>query len=136
MKNFPRLIGLSLMLLVGSPSAFSQSVSAISPKEATVLLESGKGVLVDVREKEELAEGMLAGAIWLPTSAVESGDGSALKTIAGMDKSKTIIVYCRSGRRAGRIGARLEAEGFDVRNLGGFADARDAGMKTTQPGTR
>lgn len=91
MKNFLRLNFLVAVLFGGWPSAFSQAVEPISPKDTTVLVQSVKALLVDVREKDELAEGMLAGA-------------------------------------------KLEAEGFDVRNLGGFADARDAGMKTTRPG--
>lgn len=136
MKN---RLGFKLLAFVIAGALSSMLVSAagpIAPKEAILLVDSGRAILVDVREKDEIADGMLAGAVWLPTSAVESGDESAQKTIASLDRSKQILVYCRSGRRAAKVGALLESRGFEVRNLGGFADARDAGMKVTKPGPK
>lgn len=101
----------------------------MNPTEAQNLLKSGKAVLVDVREEEELRESGLAdGALWMPTSKMdeEEPDWKAFK--AALPKDKKVILYCRSGARSGRVAEFLAQEGFDTENLGGFKDWSAAGL--------
>ena len=77
------------------------------------LLESGKQLnLVDVREADEVAEGMIPGAIHIPL-------GDVAERISELDKSEAYILICRSSGRSGRAAQFLEAEGYDVTNMVG-----------------
>jgi rhodanese-related sulfurtransferase len=73
--------------------------------------------VVDVRTPSEYAAGHIAGAINVD---VESGAFS--DAIAGLDKSKTYLVYCHSGRRSGIASEQMRAAGFTVLD-GGAIDA-------------
>ena len=54
------------------------------------------------------------------------------KAKAGLEKSKKIAVYCRSGRRSANAARRLAAEGFQCVNLkGGIMAWKDAGKPVT-----
>lgn len=63
---------------------------------------------MDVREPSEYASGHVEGAINLPVNSI-SEDSVELKNIKFND---TIIVYCRSGVRAGQAQARLQSLGY------------------------
>lgn len=39
-----------------------------------------------------------------------------------------MILFCKIGGRAGRMGEFLAADGFRTENLGGFADWKGAGL--------
>lgn len=74
-------------------------------------------VLLDVRTKEEFAEGHIAGAVLLPYDQVEQKAASMLP-----DKDKSIIVYCRSGRRSAIAAESLRGLGYkDVKDFGGIS---------------
>ena len=85
----------------------------VSPDQVAEALR-GKGVqLVDVRSKEEYAQGHLRGATLVPMSGLEAGS-RALRTDA------PVIVYCLSGARSARAAKFLVQQGFtDVRNMRG-----------------
>lgn len=68
--------------------------------------------LIDVREADEVAEGMIPGAIHIPLGEV------AART-SELDKTKAYIMICRSGGRSGRATELLEAEGYNVTNMTG-----------------
>lgn len=65
-------------------------------------------IYIDVREPSEYASGHVEGAINLPVNSI-SEDSVELKNIKAND---TIIVYCRSGVRAGQAQARLQSLGY------------------------
>jgi rhodanese-related sulfurtransferase len=67
--------------------------------------------LIDVRQPSEFAVGHIAGAELLPLSDIQQGKYN-------LDKSDTIILYCRSGRRSGIAAKILKDSGYEyVRNL-------------------
>ncbi|MBB4825254.1 rhodanese-related sulfurtransferase [Sporosarcina luteola] len=68
--------------------------------------------LIDVREEEEVAEGMIPTAVHIPL-------GEIPERLDEIDKGKAYIVICRSGGRSGRACEFLEAQGFDVTNMVG-----------------
>jgi rhodanese-related sulfurtransferase len=78
-------------------------------------------VVIDVREQAEWDTGHIPEAILVPVGSIETSLLSAVP-----DKNAKIRLHCGSGRRSGRAKDALIALGYtDVRNLGGFADAKD-----------
>ena len=85
----------------------------ITPLEVQELLESGEQLnLVDVREDDEVAEGIIPGAIHIPL-------GEVVERVGELDKSKSYIIICRSGGRSGRATEFLEGAGYDAANMTG-----------------
>ena len=85
----------------------------ITPVEVQELLESGEQLnLVDVREDDEVAEGIIPGAIHIPL-------GEVVERVGELDKSKPYIIICRSGGRSGRATEFLEGAGYDASNMTG-----------------
>ena len=83
-----------------------------SSAEAHAAMDAG-GVLVDVRTDGEFAQGHLPGAKNIPVQ-----DLPARADEVG-DKSKPVVVYCRSGQRSARAKRLLEEAGYEqVINLG------------------
>ena len=74
-------------------------------------------LVVDVRTTAEFEAGAYQGAINIPLDEVE-------KRLADFgDRKHAIVVYCRSGHRAGQAKAILEKNGFsNVTNAGGLKD--------------
>ncbi len=71
------------------------------------------GQLVDVREPAEVAEGTLPGAVNIPLGELPS-------RVAELDRSRRVVVLCRSGGRSTQAAEFLTAAGFDdVVNLSG-----------------
>lgn len=115
---------------VASSPAGMQSVATQPPvalhieaAEARRLIRSG-AVLVDVRERSELAEsGRLKGAVNVPMSRFQTEATS-------LPRGRPIILYCRSGRRSAAAAEMLNALGYtQLYNLGGFDAAVTAGME-------
>ena len=86
-------------------------VIEISAELACNWLASGEGILLDVREEEELEIEWIPGATAMPLSKFNPG--------AVADKgTRKIIVICHTGRRSREAAERLIAYGiFDVYNV-------------------
>jgi len=85
-------------------------------------------VVLDVRTAAEFAEGHIEGAINID----QGQDDFMAKARAALPLSKTIAVYCRSGRRSSRAAGMLAAEGYRCVNLnGGIMAWEKAGMGVT-----
>jgi len=91
----------------------------ISPKEALSLMESDEDILIlDVRTKEEYDEGYIKNALLLPYDEI-SKDSEILPP----DKSKKILIYCRSGRRSEIAANTIIKLGYEnVYDFGGIND--------------
>jgi uncharacterized membrane protein YfcA/rhodanese-related sulfurtransferase len=114
---------------VGLARADTVDVVRLSPTETMALLSSTpSAVVVDVRTPAEVAaSGRLEGALVLDVTAPDF-EARALDTL---DSEQTIVLYCRSGARAGRAGDRLAELGFShLFNAGGFEDLSAAGLPT------
>lgn len=73
------------------------------------------GVLIDVRTKEEYAEGHIPDSINLPLSHLDQ----ILKEVP--DKNTPLFVYCQSGSRSARAAKSMKKAGYsDVTNIGGI----------------
>jgi rhodanese-related sulfurtransferase len=89
----------------------------ISPEKAHQLMQSGElYVLLDVRQPEEFAEGHIEGAKLLPVDEIAEKASSVLP-----DKNALILIYCRSGMRAGTAAKQLDKMGYtNVFSFGGI----------------
>ena len=98
-------------------------------QEAYELCQSGKAVLVDVREEAELKEtGMAAGALWMPLSSMEGDTDEWRAFRSSLARDKKVFLYCKMGGRAGRMAAYLSDDGIEAFCIGGFADWKSAGL--------
>ena len=85
----------------------------ITAKEVEELLETGTKLnIIDVREVDEVAEGIIPGAMNIPLGLLEA-------RMNELNKAVEYIMVCRSGGRSGRATQFLESEGFHVTNMKG-----------------
>ena len=123
-----KLRSLLTALLATATIAIAADVAKITPKEAAKLIADGQAVLVDVREPSEWAEtGVAAPAVLLAKSDFD-GAQKDWKPFLEKNAGKEIILYCRSGHRAGVVAAALAEKGVKVANAGGMKDWADAGL--------
>jgi rhodanese-related sulfurtransferase len=109
---FKRATFLVLSLL--SFAAYSANVSNINQQE---LLEADTNnvVIVDVRTPAEFLEGHVPNAINVPLSKIIENPA-----ILTSSKAKSIVLYCRSGYRAGKAAEALHKDGHqNLRHLEG-----------------
>ncbi len=72
------------------------------------------GQLIDVRSAVEFNQGSLDGAVNMPIESFQF-----LKD--GIDNSKPVLLYCRTGARSGMVKNYLDQLGFNqVHNIGGL----------------
>ena len=77
------------------------SLQPIAPMEAKSLVDSGKAVLIDIREPMEHARERIPGARLVPLSKLGA---DAIAAAAG---AKQVIYHCQSGARTTVNAARL-----------------------------
>ena len=82
--------------------------------------------IIDVRSPEEFAAGHVKGAINIPFDQIEQNQ-NLLNTL----KPSNLVVYCRSGRRAGIFEKTLTEKGFNLLHLSGDMNAWQAAKLPT-----
>jgi rhodanese-related sulfurtransferase len=89
----------------------SETLKAVTPKEAFELIQRNKGnpnfLILDVRTPEEFAEGHIEGAI-----NIDYYHPGFQNELNGLDKTKTYLVYCRTGNRSGQAFDFMKDQGF------------------------
>ncbi len=125
MKKKYLLIILSIlaMTILSACSSKDNSTAAtyskITAEKAKEMMDQDPTVTVlDVRTEEEYNSGHIEGAILIPdTDITEKAEGVLT------DKSATILVYCRSGRRSALAASDLVELGYsNVYDFGGIMD--------------
>jgi rhodanese-related sulfurtransferase len=101
----------------------TQRFTSLNPAAAVQLMNKEDVVVLDVREPSETAIGKISGAVQIPVGAVA-------KRISELEKhkAKTLLVYCKTGARAGVACKDLSKNGFEkVYSLnGGLAAWQEA----------
>ncbi len=104
-----RTLALGLVAAVAvSFAAFANGELAPLSQEAYLALpESGEKApfVLDVRAPEEFVTGHVPGAVNIPYDQVAA-------RLAEVPKDKDVVLYCRSGRRAGMAAEVLAANGY------------------------
>lgn len=103
--------------------------------EANVLtsyqeLAQGKAIFIDVREEDEIKEGMIKDAMWYPLSKIQSNPNEFLKKVKEINK--TTYLYCRSGNRSGKVKDILEKNDIKSINLGGYESLIKEGIPSNK----
>lgn len=122
MKNLSNKSIASLLLLLfvqllsfNLPAQY-QRVKELKEENFAEVKEKEKAIVIDVRTEEEIAEGIIPGA----SVFADINSPEFEKKIETLDKSKTYIVYCRSGARSSRAAETMLKKGFThVYNLKG-----------------
>ncbi len=110
----------STLLLILSLSAFmsfAEQTTVISQQDFITLLAtpSNKAIVLDVRSAKEFSQGHIEGAINISHDQIENNLSKILAY-----KDQTVVVHCRSGRRAVSAENALRAAGFsDLLHLDG-----------------
>lgn len=108
----------ALLLAALLPAALLPVIAfAARPPVAPAAVQEWTGrtdapLLLDVRTPEEYAAGHLPGALLIPHDQLAS-------RLSEIDRDRPVLVYCRSGRRAGVAEKILNAEGIEVRQIEG-----------------
>lgn len=71
-------------------------------------------LIIDVRTKEEFAQGYIPTAQLIPLDDITKGEYNDLP------KDQLICLYCHSGRRSGIAKKILKKAGYNVKNIGGI----------------
>jgi rhodanese-related sulfurtransferase len=102
---------------VSAASAPYANGSVISAKQGKELLDQGDVVLVDVRRQYEYDAGHIKGALLVPNETINAKSDPPLLP----DKQAVILLYCRSGARAGVAMKNLIKRGYThVYSMGGI----------------
>jgi rhodanese-related sulfurtransferase len=113
MKRGNAVVGVTLFVLtvVTTVLAAGSPVTDVTVRQAHALMQerSGKAefVILDVRTPGEFAEGHLAGAVNLDIQAPNFET-----RLQGLDRTKTYLVYCRTGSRSQKAIQTMERLGF------------------------
>ena len=116
---------LLVLVSVISFSSLANDLPDIAPAKL-LATNTQDWLILDVRSAEEYAEGHVPGAINIAHTAL----ASRIEEISEFS-DKPVVVYCRSGFRAGKAGDILQQANFkDVRHLYGDIMAwKDAGYE-------
>lgn len=125
--NHPFLVmafgALLVLIFFNEMKIATQRFASLTPAGAVALMNNEDVVVLDVREPSETAGGKIAKAIQIPSGSITARIGELEK-----HKNKTLLVYCKTGSRAGLACKELSKHGFDkVYSLnGGLAAWQDA----------
>ena len=116
----------SLALLITALSFTSlNALASERAEQGWQLIEQG-ALIVDVRTPQEFQIEHLDNALNYPLSEIAE-IAEIAEHFANVDKSKSIVVYCRSGARSGRAHDYLISQGFtNVHNAGGLEEVQQA----------
>lgn len=96
----------------------------------TTLVNGGKAVVVDLREKAEYDTGHIVDAVNLPFSKWQSQQGQGGETELSKYRSQPVVLVCKLGQQSSHVARKLKAEDFDgiYRLSGGLAEWQNAQM--------
>ena len=105
-----------MLSILGFIGCNAQRGSSIDSKEAYGLIKADANIaILDVRTAKEFADGHVAEAV-----NIDVNQADFAQKIDQLDRSKTYIVYCRSGRRSSRAVGIMATKGF--KNLYNVSD--------------
>ncbi len=86
----------TLVAVMASCSAQKKSFKEINTTQMMELIQQENVVAVDVRTPGEIADGYITGT----NVFIDYNSDTFKEEVAKLDKSKTYVVYCRSGNRS------------------------------------
>ena len=109
------LFALIILLIVNLYGEKYRKYQVVDTNGAVSLMDDDELLIIDVREEKERKAGFLSNDLNIPMGQVKA-------KMDTLDKSKNILVYCKSGTRSDRIADILSKNDFQkVSSLkGGF----------------
>ena len=120
-----------LVMLAGSEIQQRLSkVKAVSPAEATRLLNHENAIMIDMRSDKDYRDGHIVNAVQM-----SDGKGDIPATL-NKHRERPVIVYCQRGQQSTAVCNRLSKQGFEsVYNLqGGVLAWKKAELPLTKAG--
>ena len=110
------MLALLFMSVVSCTSSAQSGFKNAPIAELTQLKNEKKAIVIDVRTPAEWQQGVIAGADLF----IDYNGANFKQQIAKLDKSKTYIIYCRSGGRSAGASQAMTDAGFkNVINMQG-----------------
>lgn len=106
------LIFLCCVTLLCSCSSNEQNQTLSKEETIEKLIAEDNYIILDVRTKEEYEESHIKGAENIPYDEIDDS--------ITLDKNKTIMVYCKSGKRSSIAKESLKKLGYTVYDMGAF----------------
>lgn len=108
MKRILLSFGLLLLVIVTScKESEKTNLQLVTAEEMESILEIEGVQLIDVRTPEEFAEGFIEGA-----QNIDFYSDTFDKDILKLDKTKPVVLYCKSGGRSAKCSEKLIEAGF------------------------
>lgn len=109
MKKLIIFLGVVLSLVTMScKSDVTEGVKLVTPDEMQTILESDDVQLVDVRTPKEYNEGYIENS-----QNIDYNSPTFDEDISKLDKTKPVILYCKSGKRSAKCSKKLIEAGFE-----------------------
>ncbi|MGJ3493910.1 Thiosulfate sulfurtransferase GlpE [Piscirickettsia salmonis] len=86
----------------------SRGVKRLSPQDLTLVINRQKGIIIDVRDSKQFANGHIANARNYPKTQLEEFLPKLEK-----HKSRPIVLICESGTHSTAAGSLLKKKGFE-----------------------
>ena len=133
---FKRVIAVMLLMLLAGCVSHADTVQNLTARQAMEIIEQHSGdpdfVVLDVRTPAEFKQGHIKGAVLL-----NYHDPGFKKGLMALDKTKTYLIYCRTGNRSARTLKHIADMGFaKVYHLaGGIRDWQKERLPLVKPGS-
>jgi len=117
-----------LLFLIGHPMAVLAQGVSVSLDEARAEHEAGKAILVDIREPDEHATGVVPGARLLPMRQLSA-------RLAELPRDRPVLLICNTQNRSRATLDALRERGWtNLRYVnGGMSEWNRRGWKTVAP---
>ncbi|MFC4721500.1 rhodanese-like domain-containing protein [Geojedonia litorea] len=102
---------LSIMVSIATFSCKNESpeeVKLVTPEEMQTIIDLEDIQVVDIRTKEEHAEGYIESS-----QNIDFNSPTFEDDITKLDKSKPVLLYCNSGKRSAKCSKKLIEAGFE-----------------------
>lgn len=107
-KNFILLSFVLFLVTFSCKNKEQEGVKLVTPEEMQNILETEDVQLVDVRTPEEYKEGHLKNS-----QNIDYNSSTFDEDIKKLDKTKPVILYCKSGKRSAKCSEKLIKAGFE-----------------------
>jgi rhodanese-related sulfurtransferase len=120
---------ISGFMLLWPKLARGGSSDAVSPLEATQLINHRNAIIVDLRDEQVFAAGSLANARHVPQAQLKERAAELVRF-----KARPVVVLCETGQQSARAVATFKAEGFEEAYAlaGGILAWQKAGLPLVQ----
>lgn len=113
--RLPIITAISLALCACGSTGQTKPSSVSAAGASQTIAQNPQTIILDVRTREEFADGHLPGAKLIPWT---DQDFTA-RAMKELDREKPVLVYCARGSRSRAASEKLAKLGFHVSNLEG-----------------